>query len=90
MYIGTEFEHILSQFLTTEETPDIEVSFRGAVFRVSLGGHRQFCNCTSGCHSNRCKCRSANSKCNSKCHKNRACHNVSYHCENLDLLNLRV
>ena len=75
LYIGTEFDLTHGHFLSSDDVPDIDVSFRSAVFRESLSNRRQFCNCTSGCRTNRCRCKSANIKCNSKCHKQLACHN---------------
>ena len=74
-YIGTEFDITHSHFLLPTDVPDIEVSLRSAVFRASLGNRRQFCTCTSGCSTNRCRCRRNNSLCNSRCHKKLACHN---------------
>ena len=75
LYIGTEFDLTHGHFLMPEDVPDIDVSFRSAVFRESLSNRKQFCNCTSGCRTNRCRCKSSSIKCNSRCHKNLACQN---------------
>ena len=75
LYIGTEFDRTQGHFILPSDVPDVEVSLRSAVFRESLSNRRQFCNCTSGCGTNRCKCRSSSFKCNSSCYKKLACIN---------------
>ena len=76
-YTAGQFEPSLSFFLTHEDVPDKNVTLRAAILHSSLGSHKQFCNCTSGCLSNKCKCRKLRRTCTSKCHKALTCHNKS-------------
>ena len=68
-YLSTEIEFSFSKFLLPGDVPDVTVSLRQAILSSSLGKNRLYCSCTSGCSTNRCKCRRANNNCNSKCHK---------------------
>ena len=56
-YTSGQFELSLSFFLTQDEVPDKSVTLREAIIHSSLGSHKQFCNCTGGCVSKKCKCR---------------------------------
>ena len=76
-YTSGQFELSLSFFLTQDEVPDKSVTLREAILHSSLGSHKQFCNCTGGCISNKCKCRKSKKTCSSKCHKALTCHNKS-------------
>ena len=69
-YLLSEMEFSFSHFLSLEDVPNVIVTLRKAVLASSL-----FCHCTSGCGSNRCRCRRLGKICNSKCHKKLACHN---------------
>ena len=64
-------------FLTLEDVPDSELSLRQTVTQQSIGRDQglSYCNCRSGCHNGRCKCKKSNVLCNSRCHPNLACGN---------------
>ena len=64
-YLSTEFEFTPSNFLSPEEVPESIVTLRKAILVSSLGKNRLACNCTSGCGSNRCRCRRSEKLCNS-------------------------
>ena len=64
-YLSTEFEFTPSNFLSPEEVPESIVTLRKAILVSSLGKNRLACNCTSGCGSNRCRCRRSKKLCNS-------------------------
>ena len=74
-YLSTQLEFSQSNFFSPEEVPDCIVTLRKAILDSSLGKHKLTCNCTSGCGSNRCKCRRHQKLCSSKCHRKRSCHN---------------
>ena len=74
-YLSTECEFSQSKFLSPEEVPESIVTLRKAILVSSLGKSRLVCNCTSGCGSNRCRCRRNQKLCSSKCHRKRSCHN---------------
>ena len=74
-YLSTEVELSHSKFLQPGDVPEVTISLRQAVLSSSLGKNRLYRSCTSGCNTNRCKCRRAKNSCNSKCHRKLACHN---------------
>ena len=76
-YISGQFELSLSFFLTQNEVPDKSVTLREAILHSSLRSHKQFCNCTGCCISNKCKCKNSKRTCSSKCHKAFTRHNKS-------------
>ena len=57
-YTAGQLELSLTFFLRQEDVPDKSVTLREAILHSSLGIHKQFCNCTGGCVSNICKCKS--------------------------------
>ena len=79
-YTCNQFSISMSQFLTPADVPNKIVTLRQALLDSSLGKHKLNCNCTSGCLSNRCKCKRSNRICNSNCHKHLVCHNL-FHSE---------
>ena len=74
-YLSTEIELSHSKFLLPKDVPETTVTLRQAILSSSLGKHRLYCSCISGCGSNRCRCRRAKNTCNSKCHRKLSCHN---------------
>ena len=64
-------------FLSPEDVPDSELSLRQTVTEQSIGGGKGFlhCNCRTGCHNGRCKCKKSNVLCNNRCHPNLGCGN---------------
>ena len=75
LYTSIQFEPSLSYFLSPEDVPDKRITLRESILHSSFGQNKLQCNCTSGCNSNRCKCRRSHKTCNSKCHKKLNCHN---------------
>ena len=63
-YLPSEVEFSFSHFLSLEDVPNVIVTLRKAVLASSLGKSRLFCHCTSGCGSNRCRCRRLGKICN--------------------------
>ena len=76
-YTAGQLELSLSFFLRQEDVPDKSLTLREAILHSSLGIHKQFCNCTGGYVSNKCKCKRSGRTCSSKCHKALTCHNKS-------------
>ena len=74
-YLSTEVEFSHANFLIPADVPSDIITLRQGALASSLGKYRLSCNCTSGCGSNRCKCRGADRICTSKCHSKRSCLN---------------
>ena len=74
-YTAGQFDLSLSYFMASDDVPNKTVTLREAVLQSSLGRYRQFCSCTGGCVTNKCRCKRGKRTCNSKCHKALTCRN---------------
>ena len=65
------------KLLKQENIPDRVLSLRSAVAEESVATGKGFiqCNCKTGCHAGRFKCRKQQTLCNSRCHKSLSCSN---------------
>ena len=72
-----QVEKCAQKLLQSDSIPDRVLSLRAAVTEESVATGQGFiqCNCKTGCHAGRCKCRRQQLLCNSRCHKSMTCSN---------------
>uniref|UniRef100_A0A914ED65 Uncharacterized protein n=1 Tax=Acrobeloides nanus TaxID=290746 RepID=A0A914ED65_9BILA len=76
-FVRNQFEPATYNFLTPEHVPNKATNVRSSAIASSNSNGQGFfyCNCTTGCENNRCKCLASSRICNSKCHGSRTCKN---------------